>query len=128
MKPSLSLLLALAAAHPPVDVLVNDTDVLSAAAAAVDAMSADATAQVVEWHVLSARRQLVSGFNYFLVLAMAADRSEPFVAWTLCSATVYTDFAGAVSPEQTAYGSVHSPLETTSATSPLTRLRIQRVV
>ena len=96
MKPSLSLLLALAAAHPPVDVLVNDTDVLSAAAAAVDAMSADATAQVVEWHVLSARRQLVSGFNYFLVLAMAADRSEPFVAWTLCSATVYTDFAGAV--------------------------------
>ena len=38
----------------------------------------------------------MSGFNYFLVLAMAADRSEPYAAWTLCSATVYTDFAGAV--------------------------------
>ena len=46
----------------------------------------------------------------------------------ISAAAAYTDFAGAVSPEQTAYGSVHSPLETTSATSPLTRLRIQRVV
>ena len=46
----------------------------------------------------------------------------------ISAAAAYTDFAGAVSPGQTAYGSVHSPLETTSATSPLTRLRIQRVV
>ena len=100
MRPStplLPLLLTLAAAHPPVDVPVNDTDVLAAAAVAVDAMLAgDTTARVAEYHVLSARRQLVSGFNYFLVLAMAADRNEPYAAWTLCSATVYTDFAGTV--------------------------------
>ena len=61
-------------------------------------------------------------------MSFESAHMSPMHSLAISAAAAYTDFVGAVSPGQTAYGSAHSPLETTSATSPLTRLRIQRVV
>jgi hypothetical protein len=85
---------ALASAHPPFDVPNNASDVLAASEAVVARMN-ETGCVATQWHVLSAQKQLVSGLNYFLVLAIAQVLPGAlYPAWHLCSARVYTDFAG----------------------------------
>lgn len=91
MRSSLLTLLLplLALAHPPHDADFEDPAVVAAAAAAAASQSAS------DWRLVSVQTQLVSGMNYFLVMAMKMQ-SEPYATWRLCSCRVYTTFSGDV--------------------------------
>ena len=82
--------LAYTLAHPPVDVPLNDTDVQAAAGAVVRTMTG-----IGKWRVFSARKQVVSGLNYFLIMGVATT-DAPWPRWMLCTAYVYTGFDGGV--------------------------------
>ena len=88
---ALLLLLGCVHAHPPHDAAFDDPDVQAIATESAAALNA------TDWRLLSAQKQLVSGMNYFLVLAIAQqDAFMPFAAWRLCSCRVYTTFIGGI--------------------------------
>ena len=75
----IALAFAPCAAHPAFDVPTNDTEVTSAASAIVSAIANTTT--VSAYHILSAQKQNVAGYNFFLVLAVATGDAWP--VWRL---------------------------------------------
>ena len=66
----LALTLALTLAHPPYEVEKNASEVVHAASVIMHDINASLNSSVGQWEILSSRKQLVSGFNYFLVFGV----------------------------------------------------------
>ncbi|KAL1510235.1 hypothetical protein AB1Y20_006561 [Prymnesium parvum] len=99
---ALALALAGVHAHPPVDVPLDSLDVQAAASEAVRARNHSVAARgaaIASWRVVSAQRQMVNGFMFFLVVAAGHGRlgsASPYLDWRLASVAVYTTFEGEV--------------------------------
>ena len=96
---SLALTLALTLAHPPYEVEKNASEVVHAASVIMHDFNASLNSSVGQWDILSSRKQLVSGFNYFLVFGVEVLGGGATPSWLLVTASAYTSFSGATNSD-----------------------------